>query len=79
MQSSAQWIIIPEKNGVLNAEYRLLVEPGGNIPAWLVNLAVVDGPFDTNLKMKEWLFKEKYQKAKVSFIKELEQNFQTQL
>ncbi len=69
---NAQWTLTPNKNGILDVEYHLMVDPGGNIPAWLVNLAVIDGPFDTELKMKEWLFKEKYQKSKISFIKELE-------
>jgi ribosome-associated toxin RatA of RatAB toxin-antitoxin module len=66
----AQWTITPLKNGVVNVEYQLLVDPGGNIPAWIVNLAVVDGPYDTELKMKEWLMKEKYQKMPVAGIKE---------
>ncbi len=68
---NSQWTIVPQKDGILNAEFRLLVEPGGNIPAWLVNLAVVDGPFETNVNLKEWVFKEKYQKAKLPHIKEL--------
>jgi ribosome-associated toxin RatA of RatAB toxin-antitoxin module len=67
----AQWTLIPLKNGYVEADYQLLVNPGGNIPAWLVNLAVVDGPFETALNMKKWLMKEKYQKTILPFIKEL--------
>ncbi|MGZ3862825.1 MAG: START domain-containing protein [Bacteroidia bacterium] len=66
----AIWVITPLKNGMVNLEYQLLVDPGGNIPTWMVNLAVVDGPFDTEVKMKELLMREKYQKAKLPFIKE---------
>ena len=66
----AQWILIPLKNGNIEADYQLLVNPGGILPAWLVNLAVIDGPFETALNMKTWLTKEKYQKASLSFIKE---------
>jgi ribosome-associated toxin RatA of RatAB toxin-antitoxin module len=68
----AVWTLIPLKNGMVEIEYQLLVNPGGNIPAWLVNLAVVDGPYETALNMKSWLLKEKYQKAIVSFVKEPE-------
>lgn len=67
----ANWKITPLKDGFVQIEYQLMVDPGGSVPAWLVNLAVVDGPFDTALAMKEWLFKEKYQSAKISFIKEI--------
>lgn len=66
----AVWVITPLKNGMVNLEYQLLVDPGGNIPTWMVNLAVVDGPFDSEVKMKELLMTEKYQKAKLTFIKE---------
>lgn len=68
----ALWTLTPLKDGTVNIEYQLLVNPGGNIPVWLVNLAVIDGPFETAVKMKEWLKKDKYQKASVSFIKEPE-------
>lgn len=68
----ASWTLIPLKNGIVEADYQLMVNPGGAIPAWIVNLAVVDGPFETALNMKTWVMKEKYQKASLSFIKELE-------
>lgn len=68
----ASWILTPIKNGMVNIEYHLLVNPGGSLPAWIVNLAMIDGPFETNLHLKEWVKKEKYQKQKISFIKEME-------
>ena len=68
----ALWIITPLKNGMVNLEYQLLVDPSGSIPTWMVNLAVVDGPYDSEIKLKELILKEKYQKAKLSFIKEAE-------
>ncbi|MDI1356335.1 MAG: START domain-containing protein [bacterium] len=72
IQFTAQWTITPLNGGMVSVEYQLLVDPGGNIPAWLVNLAALEGPYDTALAMKEWIFKEKYQKALVSYIKEPE-------
>ena len=66
----ALWIITPLKNGMVNLEYQLRVDPSGSIPTWLVNLAVIDGPFDSEVKMKELLMKEKYQKAKIAFVRE---------
>ncbi|MBA3971744.1 MAG: START domain-containing protein [Bacteroidetes bacterium] len=66
----AMWTITPLKNGMVEVEYLLLVDPGGSVPAWVVNLAVVDGPYETALKMKEFVMKEKYQSAVYSFISE---------
>lgn len=65
---TATWTLKPLKNGFVEIEYELLVNPAGAIPAWVVNMAMVDGPYETSLKMKEWLLKEKYQKANVPFI-----------
>ena len=71
LEFKAVWTLIPLKNGMVEANYQLLVNPGGNIPAWLINLAVVDGPFETAFNMKTWLKKEKYQKTVLSYVKEL--------
>lgn len=69
---NATWTLIPNKDGTVELIYQLLVDPGGNIPAWIVNLAAVDGPYETTLHLKEWVKKEKYQKAKLPLIKELD-------
>jgi ribosome-associated toxin RatA of RatAB toxin-antitoxin module len=66
----ASWTLKPLKNGSVEVTYQLLVDPGGFVPAWIINLAVVDGPYETSLKLKDWVKKEKYQKAQVSYIKE---------
>lgn len=67
---NAVWTLTPLKNGMVKCEYELLVDPGGNVPAWLVNLAAIDGPFETTLNLREWALKEKYKKAQFPFIKE---------
>jgi hypothetical protein len=41
------------------------------VPAWVINMASVDGPYETSLKMKEIIMNEKYQKANYSFITNL--------
>jgi len=64
----AVWTVKPLKNGIVEVEYELLVNPAGAIPAWVVNMAMTDGPYETSLKMKERLLFEKYQKATFPFI-----------
>ncbi len=66
----ASWVLTPLKNGIINCEYQLLVNPSGSVPAWMVNLAAIDGPYETTVHLREWVMKEKYQKAVFPFIKE---------
>jgi ribosome-associated toxin RatA of RatAB toxin-antitoxin module len=66
----AKWTLTPMEKGIVEVKYELLVNPAGSIPAWVVNMAVVDGPFETSVNMKEWLMKEKYQQSSFAFIKE---------
>lgn len=67
---NASWVLTPQKNGTIEIVYQLLVDPGGYVPAWIVNLAVVDGPYETLNNMKTWVLKDKYQKIKIPFILE---------
>lgn len=69
---NASWVLTPLKNGVINCEYQLLFNPGGNIPIWLVNMAAIDGPFETTSNMRQMVMKEKYQKTHYTYIKELQ-------
>ena len=69
---NASWILTPRKDGTVEIVYQLLVDPAGSIPAWIVNMAIVDGPFETMSNMNEMILKKEYQKAKIPYIKELE-------
>ncbi len=68
---TALWILIPFKDGTVQLTYQFMVKPSGYVPVWLVNVAVLSGPYETMHAFKEWLMKDKYQKAKNTFIKEL--------
>lgn len=45
-KSEGKWIITPEKNQ-LKIEYSFLVDPGGSVPSWLLNLSIAEGPHKT--------------------------------
>ena len=66
---TATWTFTPKSDGTVDGEYYIYLNPGGNIPTWLINLFVVDGPYSTITKMKEMLQNEKYNQCKVNFIK----------
>jgi hypothetical protein len=40
--------------------FRLHIEPGGEIPSWLANIAVIDTPYHTLNNLKEMVKREKY-------------------
>jgi len=52
------WEFVPLGNGETKVTLQYLADPGGNVPAWIVNMFVVDGPYKTFLNMKELLKKE---------------------
>jgi hypothetical protein len=53
--STASWVLTPQKNGTIQAVYNLAFDPGGNIPAWLVNLFITEGPYETFINLQKLL------------------------
>jgi ribosome-associated toxin RatA of RatAB toxin-antitoxin module len=66
------WQLTPQKNGKVEVVYQALSDPGGAIPAWLINASLVSQPYETLLKIPSVIKKAKYRKAKLEFIKEQE-------
>jgi hypothetical protein len=52
--SKGTWTITALSNKKIHLEYILELDPGGNVPAWLLNLFSTKGPMETfeNLKQK---------------------------
>lgn len=67
--SSGKWIISPGDNNMVNIEYTLEADPGGSIPAWLVNLFVTKGPMESFRKLKDQINKPQYKKVQYAFMK----------
>ncbi len=66
--SRANWIITPLNNKKFKIEYRVQIDPGDGVPAWILNLFIANGPYDTFLKLKEQIQRPPYLNAKFSFI-----------
>jgi len=64
------WTLTPLKDGTVICENQILVDPGGSLPTWLVNMAAVDGPFETTTNLRKVVLEEKYQKAQLDYIEE---------
>ena len=65
-----QYEFIPLPNNKVKMNYRLHSDPGGALPAWLINMAVDNGPVNTIKSMREMLKQEKYKSAKLAFLKD---------
>lgn len=63
--SKAQWTLTSLQENMIKVEYVIQFDPGGNIPPWLINLFVSDGPMISFLKMKERVNLAEYKNAKL--------------
>ena len=53
--SEASWDILPLPNNKIKITYIFRVDPGGTIPAWLVNATIATGPYNSFVKLREKL------------------------
>ena len=68
--SKVSWIVTPIGNNQLSIEYVAEADPGGDIPAWLVNSFSIKAPFETFKKLRELVATTAYQHAQFDFIRD---------
>lgn len=51
--SYGTWTYKPIRDGLTEILYQFQGDPGGNIPGWLANMFIIDGPFKTIVRLKE--------------------------
>lgn len=66
----SQWKIEPDGPGYIKLEYYLKADPGGAIPAWMVNAALDNGPVKAMLALRYAVQHEPYAARKLSYVKE---------
>lgn len=67
-RAEGKWIITPVAKNHLKVEYTLRMDPGGNIPAWLINLFATKGPTESFINLKQQIKKAAYVNAHFPFI-----------
>ncbi|HLY72179.1 MAG TPA: START domain-containing protein [Puia sp.] len=67
--SNESWEVNPINNNSLRIEYYLEIDPGGSIPAWLLNNFAEKGPYESFRHLQEQVDNPKYKNATVSFIR----------
>lgn len=67
-KSAGSWILTPLGDGRTKVEYVIHVDPGGSVPAWMVNMLADVGPHSSFTKLKKEVKKEKYDRVKLDGI-----------
>ncbi len=70
MKSSGKWTITPLTHGQLRVQYELHVDPGGQLPANIVNMFMYDGPYETFKKLPSRASMTVYENQRFSFIRD---------
>jgi hypothetical protein len=63
-----EWVFTPRNYGMVEVRFELEIDLGGNIPAWLVNTSIDNGPLQTIQNMAKVLNQEKYKKINLPYI-----------
>ena len=66
--SSAVWTVTPISDKKFKIDYRLQLDIGDNVPAWLANLFSVSGPYESFNNLKEKIKLPVYAQATFPFI-----------
>ena len=66
--SNATWTVTPISNKRFKIDYRIQLDLGDNIPAWVANLFSVNGPYESFSNLKEKIKLPKYAQAKYPFL-----------
>jgi hypothetical protein len=59
-QMEGAWNILPLSENSCRVVFRLHIEPAGEIPSWLANIAVIDTPYHTMCNLRDMVKREKY-------------------
>jgi len=57
------WKLTPMKDNKVEVTLQVWLDPGGNIPAWLINAIIVDMPYHSLLNMHKAVLKPRYKNA----------------
>lgn len=63
-----EWVFYPLQDGRIKLEYYLRSDPGGAIPAWVINLAVDHGPIKSMEGFRNLLKRDKYRQQAFDYV-----------
>ena len=68
--SNALWTITPLNNAQFKVEYKIQIDPGDGVPAWILNMFATNGPYESFKNLKDKIMLPAYAAAKFPFIKD---------
>lgn len=69
-QATTYWRFQPAGHGMVNVTTEAHIDPGGPLPAWIVNMLIVNSPFKTMSNIRRLLASGRFKNAHLDFIKE---------
>ncbi|MEJ0101816.1 MAG: START domain-containing protein [Bacteroidota bacterium] len=70
MHSVSKWVVSLQDKYTIKVEYTLFTDPGGNVPAWLINMFITKGPLESFQKLREHIKKPAYAHVNIPSIKD---------
>ena len=70
LNSPARWVLTPDGVNRVRVVYTLHADPGGSIPAGLVNMFATQGPSESFKKLRVELQKPAYKNVKLAYVKD---------
>lgn len=64
----SKYILTPQNDGFIDINYEMGTDPGGIVPAWLVNLVIVNAPYSTQENLNKLIQNPRYKTGGLSFI-----------
>jgi len=52
-EADGYWLLTPLDNNTTKVTYRFYANPAGGLPKWIINLFIVDGPFETLKNLRQ--------------------------
>jgi len=62
------WTIYPDPNGGIIGEYYISINPGGDVPSWIVNLFIEQAPIESVAQLRKVVELPEYKHAKLPFL-----------
>ena len=66
--STSQWTIVQEAPSKLSIEYSIEIDPGGSVPAWLVNMVAAQAPYESFKNLRDKIQFRNYKKETVPSV-----------
>lgn len=67
--TQATWEVIPIALNLIQVEYILKINPGGGVPAWVVNMFIAKAPFESFYNLSKIIQEKRFQGQQFDFIK----------